>query len=40
VGENMDELLAIAPPDFPLLAATRPVKLAEVFTSMKDWMNL
>ena len=40
VGEGMDELLAIAPPDFPLLAATKPAKLAEVFASMKDWMNL
>ena len=40
VGEGMDELLAIAPPDFPLLTATKPAKLAEVFTSMKDWMNL
>jgi len=40
VGEGMDELLAIAPPDFPLLAATKPAKLAQVFTSMKDWINL
>jgi len=40
VGEGMDELLAIAPPDFPLPAATKPTKLAEVFASMKDWMNL
>jgi len=39
-GEGMDELLAIAPPDSPLAAATKPTKLAEVFTSMKDWMNL
>lgn len=34
------ELLAIARPDVPLLAATKPAKLAEVFVSMKDWMNL
>jgi len=27
-------------PDFPLAAATKPTELAEVFTSMKDWMNL
>src|SRR5207237_3333951 len=33
VGEGMDELLAIAPPDFPLLAATKPAKLEEVFAS-------
>ena len=40
VGEGMDEMLAIAPPDFPLLAATQPVKLAQVFGTMKDWMSL
>jgi hypothetical protein len=39
VGEGMDEMLAIAPPDFPLLTATQPVKLAQVFGTMKDWMN-
>jgi hypothetical protein len=28
-------------PDFPpLLAATKPATLAEIFASMKDWMNL
>ena len=40
VGEGMDEMLAIAPQDFPLLAATQPVKLAQVFGTMKDWMSL
>jgi len=40
VGEGMDELLAIAPSDFPLLGATKPAKLDEVFVAMKDWMNL
>jgi hypothetical protein len=40
VGEGMDEMLAIAPQDFPLLTATQPVKLAHVFGTMKDWMSL
>jgi hypothetical protein len=40
VGEGMDELLAIAPPDFPLLSPRQPVKLEQVFGTMKDWMNL
>ena len=40
VGEGMDELFVIAPPDFSLLAATKPVKLDQVFGSMKDWLNL
>jgi hypothetical protein len=40
VGEGMDELFVIAPPDFPLLAAKTPVKLDHVFGSMKDWINL
>ncbi len=30
----------MASPDFPLLAATKPATLAEIFASMKDWMNL
>ena len=40
VGEGMDEMLAIAPPDFPLFTAKQPVKLAQVFGTMKDWMSL
>jgi len=40
VGEGMDELLAIAPPDFPLLATKQPVPLAQVFGTMKDWLSL
>jgi hypothetical protein len=40
VGEGMDELFVIAPPDFPLLAATKPARLDQVFNFMKDWMNL
>jgi len=40
VGEGMDELFVISPPDFPLLAARKPVKLAQVFGSMKNGMNL
>jgi hypothetical protein len=40
VGEGMDEMLGIAPPDFPLFTAKQPVKLAQVFGTMKDWMSL
>jgi len=40
VADGTDGMLAIAPPDFPLLSATRPVKLEEVFGSMKDWLAL
>lgn len=40
VGEGMDELLAIAPPDFSLTTATQPANLTEVFDSIKDWMSL
>lgn len=40
VGEGMDELLVIAPADFPLLALPQPIKLSQSFAAMKDWMNL
>lgn len=40
VGDGMDELLCIAPGDFPLLATTNPVTLTRVFEVAKDWLNL
>ncbi len=40
VCEAMDELLCIAPADFPLLAATSPVKLLRVFESTKEWLAI
>jgi hypothetical protein len=40
VGEGLDEMLVIAPPDFPLLAAAQPVRFAEVFTHAGRWLNL
>jgi hypothetical protein len=40
VGDGMDEMLAIAPADFPLLSAKAPVKLTEAFAHAKDWMGL
>jgi hypothetical protein len=40
VGEGMDALFAIAPPDFPLLNAGEPVPLAEVFAGAKQWLSL
>jgi hypothetical protein len=40
VGVGMDEMLVIAPPDFPMIAKEHPIKLAEVFSWAKDWLNL
>ncbi len=40
VGEGMDALFAIAPPDFPLLRAAGPVPLAEIFAGAKQWLQL
>lgn len=39
-ADGTDGMLAIAPPDFPLLSATAPVKLENVFGAMKDWLAL
>jgi hypothetical protein len=40
VADGTDELLAIAPPDFPLLSAQKPQRLDAVFAVMKDWLAL
>src|SRR6266568_5208343 len=38
VGDGMEEMLVIAPPDFPLLSAASPLKLSMVFRNLKDWL--
>lgn len=40
VAGGADEMLAIAPPDFPLWNAARPHRLDAVFGMMKDWLAL
>ena len=40
VGEGMEEMLAIGPPDFPLLAAATPMTLPAVFQQLKDWLGV
>jgi hypothetical protein len=40
VAEAMDEMLVLAPPDFPLLAMKKPVTLAEVNRACADWLAL
>jgi hypothetical protein len=39
-AEGADEMLAIGPPDFPLLKAGAPQRLDAVFAAMKDWLAL
>lgn len=40
VADGTDELLTIAPPDFPLNDATKPQKLGSVFENLKDWLAI
>jgi hypothetical protein len=40
VGDGTDALLAIAPPDFPLLSQQQPQRLDAVFGAMKEWLAL
>lgn len=40
VAEGTDEMLAIGPPDFPLLSATTPQHLDGVFAILKEWLAL
>ena len=37
-GEGLDEMLVIAPADFPLLRKSQPAPLPEVFHQTKEWM--
>jgi len=39
-GDGMEEMLVIAPRDFPLMSAAGPVKLPAVFSYLKDWMGV
>lgn len=39
VGEGLDQLLAIAPPDFPLLNAPGAPRLPDVHASCKAWLG-
>lgn len=40
IADGMDELFCIAPRDFPLLAATAPVRLSDIFAYSKEWLNV
>jgi hypothetical protein len=40
VGEGMDQMFVIAPPDFPLKPANEPMPLAGVFQRCKEWLNV
>lgn len=40
VGEGMDALLAIGPPDSPILQADGPLKLEEVFEGARQWLGV
>ena len=39
-GDGMDEMLVIAPPDCPLLAASGPLKLSAVSGRLQDWLSV
>ena len=40
LAAGMDEMLLIAPPDFPLLSGTEPVGLDSIHIALKEWMRL
>jgi hypothetical protein len=40
VGDGMEEMLAMAPPDFPLMTAAGPLTLPAVFGHLKDWLSV
>jgi hypothetical protein len=40
VADGTDEMLAIAPADFPLMSAQQPQRLDAAFGAMKDWLAL
>jgi len=40
VADGTDEMLAIGPPDFPLLSSTSPQKLDGIFGALREWLAL
>ncbi len=40
VGEGLDEMLVIAPPDFAAPGAGKPCKPAEVFSQAREWLGV
>ncbi len=40
VADGMEEMLAIGPPDFPVLSAALPLKLPAVHSHLKDWLGI
>ena len=38
VGEGMDEMLLLAPPDFPLFKTSSTVPLSGLFSAARDWL--
>lgn len=40
VGEGLDEMLVMGPPDFPLLDSKEPITLSSVFNRTKEWLSL
>jgi len=40
VGDGMEEMLAVAPADFALMAASGPLKLPAVFQHLKQWLGV
>jgi len=39
-GDGMEEMLVLAPADFPLLKTEGPVKLPTVFGALREWLNV
>src|SRR5438309_1216127 len=41
VAEGMEQMMVVAPPDFPLLrSAAGPRKLPAVFQTLKEWLSV
>jgi hypothetical protein len=40
MGEGLDEMLLLAPPDFPLLSVNSPIALPELFAQAKYWLQM
>jgi hypothetical protein len=40
VGDGVEQMLVIAPPDFPVRPGAKPWKLAGLHSALREWMNL
>lgn len=40
IGQGLDAMLAICPPDFPLASTTGPIELTDIYQAARQWLQI